>query len=101
MKRLIKLFTTFIFTISLISSNVLIFAETIDQFKDLKDSEKFDPDSSNLRDRAEIVPPEILDENSDNAIVINPPETGDKNKITPDDKIDPRIVKNPLDKPVK
>ena len=65
MKRLIKLFTTFIFTISLISSNVLIFAETIDQFKDLKDSEKFDPDSSNLRDRAEIVPPEILDENSD------------------------------------
>ena len=97
MNRLNKLLTTFIITINLIISNVFVFAETTDQNKNLKDSQKFDPESSNVKDKADIVPPEILDESSDDGILKKPLETGDKNKIIPDDKIDPGILKTPSD----
>lgn len=101
MNRLNKFFTNFIITISLIIPNAFVFAETIHQHKDLKDSEKFDPESSNFKGSAEIVPPEILDDSLDDAILKEPPETGDKNKIIPDNKIDPGILRTPSDSIVK
>lgn len=101
MNRLNKLLILLIATANLFTFNVFIFAEPTEQNKNLKDLEKFDPQSSNINDKAEIVQPEILDNSSDDDILKKPPVTGDKNTIIPNDQIDSGILKTPSDNIVK
>ncbi|MDP3663739.1 MAG: hypothetical protein U1D41_12915 [Nitrosomonas sp.] len=81
--------------------NIYVFAETSGQNRDLKDLEKFDPESIIKKENAEIVPPEILNNSSEKSILKDPPVTGDKNIVIPDDQLDSEILKSPSDNDFK
>lgn len=101
MNRLNKLLILLIVTTILFTFNVFIFAEPTKQNKNLKELEKFDPESSNVKDKAEIIQPEILDNSANDDILKKPPVTGDKNIIIPNNQIDSGILKPPSDNIVK
>ena len=86
MIRLNKLLFLLIVSAHLILINTFAFAESSGQNRSLDDLKKFDPDSSNVNEKAEIVPPIIRDKNtvipedgSDNGILKTPPDTDANN----------------------